>query len=38
MQQYVPWIVTALALVALVLLLSWQNVIAPRRKPAGPPP
>lgn len=38
MQQYVPWIVTALALVALVLLLAWQNVIAPRRKPVGPAP
>lgn len=38
MQQYVPWIVTALALVALVLLLSWQNVMAARRRPASPPP
>jgi Protein of unknown function (DUF2726) len=38
MQPYVPWIVTALALVALVLLLSWQNLVAVRRRPAGPPP
>ena len=38
MQPYLPWIVTALALVALVLLLAWQNVIAPRRQPTGPAP
>lgn len=38
MQQYVPWIVTGLALLALLLLLAWQNVIAFKRRPEGPPP
>ena len=38
MQQYLPWIVTALALLALVLLLAWQNVATRRRRPTGPPP
>jgi MFS superfamily sulfate permease-like transporter len=38
MQQYIPWVVTALALVALVLLLGWQNLAAARHYPSGPSP